>query len=94
MEARTRLPNKATTHRLPQAEWMGPMPLHNLTTVRSATCQSREVASYPSADEAGYKARTRLPNMATTHCPPATGKAGGPYAAARSHACEIGHLPK
>ena len=54
MEARTRLPNKATTHRLPQAERMGSMPLHNLTTVRSATCQSREVAFYPSADEAGY----------------------------------------
>jgi hypothetical protein len=94
MEARTRLRNKAATHRLPQAERMGSMPLHNLTHVRLATCQSRQAPSYPSADEVGYgSAHARLRNKATTHRLP-QGRADGTYAAAQSHAREIGHLPK
>jgi hypothetical protein len=94
MEARTRLRNKAATHRLPQAERMGSMPLHNLTHVRSASCESRQVASYPSADEAGYGSVHTLAKTKGNYPPPATGRADGIYAAAQSHDCEIGHLPK
>ena len=98
MEACTRLPKqKATTHRLPQAERMGSMPLHNLSHMRWATCQSREVASYPSADEAGYGS-AHAPATHGTHplpaCHTAERMGSTAYAAAQSHACEIVHLPK
>ena len=72
------------------AERMGSMPLHNLTTVRSATCQSRQVICRRGGVWHGV--RTRLPNMAATHRLP-HGRADGIYAAAQSHDCEIGHLP-
>ena len=97
MEACTRLPEKATTHRLPQAEHMGSMPLHNLTTVRLSTCQSREVASYPSADEAGYKSAhtpAKHGNHPLPACHTAERMGSTAYAAAQPHACEIVYLPE
>jgi hypothetical protein len=75
MEARTRLPNMATTHRLPQAERMGPTPLHNLTPVGSATCQSRQAPSYPSADTVGYES-VQAPAKHGNHVPLATRQSG------------------
>ena len=94
MEARTRACEirrlLTACHR---AERTGPTPLHNLTHVRSGTCQSRQVPSYPSADEAGYEC-AHAPAKHGNYPPPATGSADGTYAAAQSHACEIGHLPK
>jgi hypothetical protein len=80
MKARTLLPNMATTHRLPQAERMGPMPQHDLTPVRSATCQSRQVPSYPSADTLGYEG-AQAPAKHGNYPPPATSRADGTYAA-------------
>ena len=76
MKARKRLPNMATTHRLPQAERMGPMPQHDLTPVRLATCQSRQVPSYPSADTVGYES-AHTPAKHGNYPPPATGIVDG-----------------
>ena len=94
MEARTRLRNKAPTHRLPQAERMGSMPLHNLTHREIGHLpQHRRVASYPSADEAGYGS-VHTHAKQGSYPSPATGRADGICAAAQSYAREIGHLPK
>ena len=79
MGAYTRMPNKAATHRLPQAERMGSVPLHNLTHVRFATYQSREVASYPSADEVGYGSAHASAKHSNYPLPACTGRADGIY---------------
>ena len=90
--------NACQTRQLPiachTAEQMGSMPLHSLTTVKSGTCQCWQVASYPSADEAGYGSVHTLAKTKGNYPPPATGRADGIYAAAQSLAHEMGHLPK
>jgi hypothetical protein len=55
------------------AERMGSMPLHSLTTVKSGTCQCWQVASYPTADEAGYGGSARAAcHTRRNYPPPAT----------------------
>ena len=89
-----RLPNISTAHRLPQGKADG-----IYATAQSHAReighlpQHRRVASYPSADEAGYGSVHTLAKQGN-YPPPATGRADGICAAAQTHAREICHLPK